>query len=107
MATGCLGWHSSLKSARFRAVWSIVLVLGVLLSSSGLKPIQIIKFAQVANGILLPVIVGFLLWVMNRNTLLGTYKNSKVNNIFGGLIFLISLLLAVAAINKVFNLNVF
>lgn len=107
VATGCLGWHSSLKSARFRAVWSIVLVLGVLLSSSGLKPIQIIKFAQVANGILLPVIVGFLLWVMNRNTLLGTYKNSKVNNIFGGLIFLISLLLAVAAINKVFNLNVF
>lgn len=106
VATGCLGWNSNLKSTRFRGIWGVVLILGVLLSSSGLKPIQIIKFAQVANGILLPVIVGFLLWIMNRKALLGKYKNSGVNNIFGGLIFSISLLLALAAINKVFNLNV-
>jgi len=106
VATECLAWDSNLKSTRFRGVWGVVLILGVLLSSSGLKPIQIIKFAQVANGILLPVIVGFLLWIMNRKALLGKYKNSGVNNIFGGLIFLISLLLALAAINKVFNLNV-
>ncbi len=107
VATGCLGWHSNLKSSRFRMVWIVILVLGVVLSSSGLKPIQIIKFAQVANGVLLPIIAGFLLWIMNRKALLGTYKNTILHNVFGGLIFLISVLLALAALNKVFHLNLF
>lgn len=107
VASGCLGWSSNLKSAKFRAVWIGILVLGVIISSSGLKPIQIIKFAQIANGMLLPMIAGILLWVMNRASLLGIHKNTLINNIFGGFIFIISLLLAVSAINKVFELNMF
>lgn len=105
VATGCFGWNSNLKSRRFRLVWFFILVLGVCISSSGIKPIEIIKFAQIANGILLPIITGFLLWVMNRSELLGNHKNSNLNNSFGGLIFVISILLAMAAINKVFDLN--
>lgn len=105
VATGCFGWNSNLKSTRFRLVWIFILVLGVCISASGLKPIEIIKFAQIANGILLPIITGFLLWVMNRTELLGNYKNSNLNNSFGGLIFVISILLAITAINKVFDLN--
>ncbi|MGC6429448.1 MAG: Nramp family divalent metal transporter [Jejuia sp.] len=107
VASGCLGWSSNLKSAKFRAVWIGILVLGVIISSSGLKPIEIIKFAQIANGILLPVIAGILLWIMNRTSLLGKHKNTLKNNIFGSFIFIISLLLAVSAINKVFDLNLF
>ncbi|SEQ53642.1 NRAMP (natural resistance-associated macrophage protein) metal ion transporters [Hyunsoonleella jejuensis] len=107
VATGCLGWDSNLKSIRFRLVWGFILVLGVCISSSGFKPIEIIKFAQIANGILLPIITGFLLWVMNRSELLGKYKNSNLTNSFGVLIFVISMLLAIAAINKVFDLNLF
>ena len=52
VATGCLGWKTELKSAKFRAVWMFILFLGVLLSSLGIKPIEIIKFAQAANGML-------------------------------------------------------
>ncbi|MEW4922827.1 Nramp family divalent metal transporter [Algibacter sp. 2305UL17-15] len=107
VASGCLGWDSNLKSVKFRSVWAFILILGVILSSSGIKPIEIIKFAQVANGLLLPVIAGFLLWVMNRKTLLGNYKNTIANNTFGGFILLISILLAITALNKVFNLNIF
>lgn len=107
VATGCLGWDSNLKSIRFRFVWGFILVLGVCISSSGFKPIEIIKFAQIANGILLPIITGFLLWVMNRSELLGKYKNSNLTNSLGVLIFVISMLLAIAAINKVFDLNLF
>ena len=55
VARGCLGWKSGLKSKKFRAVWIIVLVLGIFFSSFGIKPIEIIKFAQVANGMLLPI----------------------------------------------------
>jgi Mn2+/Fe2+ NRAMP family transporter len=67
VASGCLGWSSDMKSKRFRLVWILILALGVVFSSIGFKSIEIIKFAQVANGLLLPVIAGFLLWIMNKS----------------------------------------
>ena len=75
VARGCFGWKSGLKSKKFRTVWILILILGVVFSSLGFKPIEIIKFAQVANGILLPVVAGILLWVVNKKVVLGNYVN--------------------------------
>lgn len=107
VANGCLGWKANLKSKKFRGVWMFILLLGILFSSLGIKSIEIIKFAQVANGILLPVIAGFLLWIMNKSSILGRHRNSTIQNIFGFTILAISILLSVATLNKVFNLNIF
>ncbi|WP_282135821.1 Nramp family divalent metal transporter [Seonamhaeicola maritimus] len=107
VASGCLGWKSNLKSKEFKAVWMFILVLGVIISSLGLKPIDIIKFAQVANGILLPVIAIVLIWIMNRSSVLGAYKNNIKQNVLGIIILGITVLLSVAALNKVFDLNIF
>jgi manganese transport protein len=104
VATGCLGWSSNMKSFKFRLVWVFILGLGVLFSSIGFKSIEIIKFAQIANGLLLPLIAGFLLWVMNKQSVLGTYKNAVIQNVFGALIFGIALFLGVKSILKVFDL---
>ncbi|MCL5244429.1 Nramp family divalent metal transporter [Cellulophaga sp. 20_2_10] len=104
---GCLGWSTNLKSSKFRAVWMFILFLGVLFSSLGIKPIEIIKFAQIANGILLPIIAAFLLWIMNKKSVLGAYKNSITQNILGFIILAISILLSIATLNKVFSLNLF
>ncbi|WKB81180.1 Nramp family divalent metal transporter [Cellulophaga lytica] len=104
---GCLGWSTNLKSSKFRAVWMFILFLGVVFSSLGIKPIDIIKFAQIANGILLPIIAAFLLWIMNKKSVLGVYKNNIKQNILGFIILAISLLLSVATLNKVFSLNLF
>ncbi|MCT4629763.1 Nramp family divalent metal transporter [Winogradskyella sp.] len=104
VASGCLGWHSNLKSFKFRMVWLFILTLGVLFSSIGFKSIQIIKFAQVTNGLLLPIIAGFLLWIMNKTSVLGTYKNSLFQNGLGFVIVLITLVLGVKGILSVFNL---
>lgn len=98
---GCLGWDVGLKSKKFRAVWIIILSLGVILSSSGIKPILVIQFAQIANGILLPIIAGFLLWIMNNNAILGNYKNSRLQNIIGVLIVIITVFLGIKSILKV------
>lgn len=106
-ASGCLGWSSNMKTKRFRAVWMTILSLGIVFSSLGIKPIDIIKFAQVANGILLPVIAGFLIWIVNKESVLGTFKNTIIQNIFGFLILGISILLSLATLNKVFSLNLF
>lgn len=103
VARGCFGWKNNLKSKKFRAVWMFILALGVLFSSIGFKSIEIIKFAQVANGILLPVIAGFLLWIMNKETVLGEYKNSLKQNLIGFIILAITIFLGLKSIFKVFN----
>ncbi|WP_299135925.1 Nramp family divalent metal transporter [uncultured Tenacibaculum sp.] len=103
VAKGCLGWSGGLKSNKFRMVWIFILFLGVLFSSFGIKPIEIIKFAQVANGMLLPVIAGVLLWIMNKKSLLGEYRNTKTQNIFGIIILVFSVFLGVKSILKVLN----
>ena len=103
VARGIFGWEQNMKSKRFRAVWIIILSLGVVLASLGIKPIEIIKFAQVANGIMLPVISGFLLWVMNRKMILGAYANNRFQNISGFLIFGVTLFLGLKTIWSVFS----
>ena len=103
VAKGCLGWKDGMKSNKFRAVWIFILLVGVIFSSIGIKPIEIIKFAQVANGMLLPIIAGILLWIMNKKSLLGEFSNSKTQNFAGLIILTISMFLGLKSILKVFN----
>ncbi|NQX85542.1 MAG: divalent metal cation transporter, partial [Flavobacteriaceae bacterium] len=103
VASGCLGWSSDMKTIKFRSVWILILILGVWSSSSGIKSIEIIKFAQVANGILLPIIAGFLVWIVNRRSILGHYKNNKQQNIIGIIILAITIFLGLKSILKVFE----
>jgi len=107
VARGCFGWKSGLKSNQFRAVWFLILSLGVVFSSLGLKPIEIIKFAQVANGILLPVVAGILLWMVNKKVVLGKYVNSKFQNILGFIILIVTIFLGIRGLDKVFEFNIF
>ena len=107
VARGCFGWESDLKSKQFRAVWFLILLLGVVFSSLGLKPIEIIKFAQVANGVLLPVVAGILLWMVNKKVVLGNYVNSKLQNILGFIILIITIFLGLRGLDKVFEFNIF
>ncbi|GAA4298822.1 Nramp family divalent metal transporter [Aestuariibaculum suncheonense] len=103
VACGCLGWTSNMKSMRFRSIWMFILIFGIVSSSLGIKSIEIIKFAQVANGILLPVIAAFLIWVMNRTSVLGEYKNSLIQNVVAILILAITVFLGLKSILKVFE----
>jgi len=103
VANSCFGWNADLKDIRFKSVWMIILALGVFFLSFGIKPIEIIKFAQVANGILLPIIAVFLLWVVNRASVMGKYRNKLFQNIVGILIIALSIFLGVKSIFKVFG----
>jgi Mn2+/Fe2+ NRAMP family transporter len=44
------------------------------------KQIPIILLSQVANGILLPFVLIFMLGLVNRDDLMGKYKNSRLSN---------------------------
>lgn len=104
---GCLGWESDLRAWNFRAVWMIILLIGVLFSLSGFKPILIIKFAQAANGILLPVVAGFLVWIANKKAVLGTYTNSTLQNVLGIAIILITLVLGLKGVLAALGMQLF
>jgi manganese transport protein len=102
VARGCFGWDANLKSNKFRSVWGLILLLGVIFSSVGFKPITIITFAQVANGILLPVIAGFLIWIVNKKEVLGSHTNTKFQNLVGVCVVSIALLLGLRSLYLVF-----
>jgi manganese transport protein len=77
----------------FRSVAMLVLTIGAAIALAGYNPLSVILTAQVANGILLPVVATFLLVAMNRKTLLGDDVNTPLQNVLGGGVLLVTLCL--------------
>ena len=98
VACGCFGWKSDLKSFKFRSIWIIILFIGTIISSTGIKLIIIIQFAQVTNALLLPIIVFTLYYIMNNNKIFGSYSNSLFQNIIGFLIIILTVFLSIKTI---------
>ena len=101
---GCMGWNANVRSKRFRVVWVVVLFMGVLFSSLDFKSIEIIKFAQVANGILLPVIAVFLLIVANNNRLLKNHSNGYLLNLITLIIILFTMFIGIKSVLSVIGI---
>lgn len=87
--SGAMGWGRDLTSWRFRGVWAVIIVIGMLFAVFGGSPVEAIVFAQAANGLLLPLIAIFLIVVMNRRDLLGEHRNGVGGNVAGGIVVLI------------------
>ncbi|WP_194775741.1 Nramp family divalent metal transporter [Pararhodonellum marinum] len=103
VVSGCFGLDTAIKSKAMRWAMGTILGLGLMFSSLGIKPVQLITFAQLANGILLPLISTFLLWTVNQKGLLGHFKNSWKLNILGLIIWLFTLLLGLKSILQIIN----
>jgi len=102
VAKSCFGWNNSLKSKRFRLVWIFILITGVFVSMIKINPIEIIKFAQFSNSLLLPIIAIILLWLINNKNIISSKFNYKYQNIFGVFIVIISLLLGIKGLISLF-----
>lgn len=100
---GAMGWSRDLHATPFRMVWASVLVTGTAFAAVGTKPLLAILFAQAANGFLLPICAAFLLIVMNRENILGAYRNSLLSNGLGGAVVLVTVGLGTLKILKVFG----
>lgn len=92
---GILGWNQNIQSTSMRASMGAILLLGILFSSFGIKPVTLITLAQLANGILLPLISGWLLWMSSSKKLLGSHALGSKGIIFGSLIWIITLILGI------------
>ena len=97
-SSGILGWGEDMKQFRFKIIWIIVLVFGIVATCTlGASPQAIILFAQAANAFLLPITGILLLIACNDKKLMGKYKNGIVINILA--IIVIGVFLFIAARN--------
>jgi manganese transport protein len=53
-----------------RLVWGAVLLIGFIFGISGVKPIPVILTVQALNGLILPLITGFLILIVNDRNLM-------------------------------------
>lgn len=104
VASSCFGWEGGMQNKKFKMVWGIVVLCGVVFLSFDIKPIEVIQFAQIANGILLPVMALLLLWIVNKKSIMGENKNTLLQNIFGAAIVVFAIFLGTKSIFKVIGL---
>ncbi len=88
--TEILPFSEARKPLALRLIALSVIAVGAALSLTGIRPINIIISAQFANGILLPVIAGFLLFAMNQKSVLDRYANGAFSNAAGLLVLLVA-----------------
>jgi len=103
-AQGLFGWDKDASNWKFRLVWMTILITGILIATTGLKPIIIIKFAQITNAILLPLIAIYLILISNSRALLGEYVNKLGQNILAACIIVITISLSLRSLNNVLHI---
>lgn len=103
-AAELFGFENEPTATKFRIVSGAVLATGALVAVTGARPIEVILFAQIANGLLLPVIAVFLLYAANSKKLLGAYANGMIANAAGVMVTLIATMLGLRGILRAFGL---
>ncbi|HSL30997.1 MAG TPA: Nramp family divalent metal transporter [Anaerolineales bacterium] len=72
------------RAPLFFGLFTGMIILGVVLSLlPGLPVIQLLIAVQVLNGILLPILLVFILRLINEERLMGELKNTRLYNILG------------------------
>lgn len=99
--TGCFGWSTDISEKPMRWSIGLILGLGLFFASLGIRPVQLITIAQLANGILLPLLSGYVIWLVNKKSIMGDFKNTIFMNVLSLIVWLITLLLGALSIMKV------
>ncbi|TVR62855.1 MAG: divalent metal cation transporter [Gemmatimonadales bacterium] len=95
---GALGWKTDLSAPGMRGVWMVVLGTGMVLAAFGVRPVEVILFAQAANGVLLPCVAAFLLLAVNDARWMGERRNGTVGNVLGVTVTAVALALGARGI---------
>lgn len=95
------GLSRSARPMGFRLVALAILAVGLFVALLGIRPTDLITIAQVANGLLLPIIAIFLLLAMNNRALLGDHVNSLFANFLGIGVVMITVLLGARLLLRV------
>jgi len=94
-------WKSDIERTnemRFKMIASAIILCGLIVNILSIKPISIILFAQVANGLLLPFVAIFLVKVSMNHNIMKSFVNNRIQNVAAIMILLISSALGIRLI---------
>ncbi|MDX6424089.1 MAG: hypothetical protein QOI67_1560, partial [Gaiellaceae bacterium] len=91
-------YRHNVGAPRFTIAWIVMLVLGFLIVVTGVDPILVTEFSVIFAVVALPLTYLPILLVANDRAYMGRYANGVLANVFGGLYFVIILVIAVVAI---------
>lgn len=88
------GWHDA---AVFKTLFTVIIVFSAaMVLLPGVDLMSIILFSQMINGVLLPILLIFILLLVNNRHLMGRYVNGRVYNILSWAMAIIVIALTVA-----------
>lgn len=73
----------------FKRTALAVIIIGTGFAVFSVNPVELILIAQSANGLLLPIVAAFLLWVASRRASLGAFANGPTANLAGATVVLV------------------
>lgn len=90
---GLLGWEYDNRDKRFKYTNLAIVLIGTIVSGLGLDSLTVILLAQALNGIILPVVAVYLVYVTSKKSQLGEFANTKVQVALGSLVALVAIFL--------------
>lgn len=94
-------WQS--RGWKYRMVWGVIILCGLLFGASGIKPVPMIILAQALNGFLLPWLSIYVLIVLNDSSMMGIQRASLINNIFLLVVIFVTVNLGLMGIVRAIN----
>lgn len=77
------------QARNFYMVIAASMLIGVALSFSPIDPIRLLLWSAVVNGILAPPLIIIVLVICNNSKVMGSFRNGRALNVFGGIAALI------------------
>lgn len=79
-------WEGGFSNKKYKTVFSLVIILGIITSGLGFEPLEVLLVAQALNGLILPLIAILIMVVVNKKNAMGKYVNALWLNIIGWLV---------------------
>jgi len=100
------GWKEGLsrkykKAQAFYGVIIVSIIVGILINFIGIDPMKALIYSAIANGVVAPVILIFIMKISSSKKIMGEYKNSVTYKILG---WTATILMSVTAIAAIFSL---
>jgi NRAMP (natural resistance-associated macrophage protein)-like metal ion transporter len=102
------GWKEGLyrkfKTAHaFYGVIIVSIIIGILINFIGIDPIKALLYSAIANGIVAPVILVFIVKISSSKKIMGEYRNKPITKFIGWTATILMSIAAIATIISLFN----
>lgn len=98
-----LGLHQKLNDAySFYGIIIFSMIVGMFLNFLGIDPISMLIYSAVANGMIAPVILLFIVLLSSNKKIMGDWVNHRVVTLIGWITVIIMAISGVAAIASIF-----